>query len=282
MLNLFFYLYIHMADWDLLIPGAGLTSVGAVGVTIALAGISNTFLEGMHAVSLLCMFFGLLMLSGGLFKDGFPRSNKAKKAAVIILTLFIVAGLVGAYQVSSKVPSILSFIGVIVVISIPTLIIIIASHKKYQYLNRITIACVALMIVGSGIIISASWIGSSSSSSATTSSENKGDNTTKQTIPKVINATVFRASIPPGASGQGNPSYSPAIITVKKGDAIEWTNHDNVPHTVTSFKDIGKSFDSSIIMSNKTYLLDTSTLKGAEFDYFCTIHSYMKGKIMLK
>ena len=181
-----------MADWDLLIPGAGLTSVGAVGVTIALSGISNTFLEGMHAVSLLCMFFGLIMLSGGLFKDGFPQSNKAKKAAVIILTLFIVAGLVGAYKVSSKVPSILSFIGIIVIISIPTLIIIIASHKKYQYLNKITIACIALMIVGSGIIISASWIGSSSSSSsATTASENKGDNSTKQSIPKVINATVF-------------------------------------------------------------------------------------------
>ena len=79
MLNLFFYLYIHMADWDLLIPGDGLTSVGAVGVTIALSGISNTFLEGMHAVSLLCMFFGLIMLSGGLFKDGFPHLIKQKK-----------------------------------------------------------------------------------------------------------------------------------------------------------------------------------------------------------
>jgi plastocyanin len=271
-----------MTDWDLLIPGAGLTSVGAVGVTIALSGVSNTFLEGMHAVSLLCMFFGLIMLSGGLFKDGFPRSNKAKKAAVIILTLFIIAGLIGAFQVSSKVPSILSFIGIIVIISIPSLIIIIASHKKYRYLNKITITCIALMVVGSGIIISASLIGSSGSSSATNASENKGDNSTKQSIPKVINATVFRASIPSGASGQGNPSYSPAIITVKKGDAIEWTNHDNVPHTVASFKDNGKSFESPIIMSNKTYLLDTSTLTDAQFDYFCTIHPYMKGKIMLK
>ena len=137
MLNLFFYLYIHMADWDLLIPGAGLTSVGAVGVTIALSGISNTFLEGMHAVSLLCMFFGLIMLSGGLFKDGFPRSKKAKKAAAVILTLFIILGLIGAYQVGNRVPSIFSFIGILVIISIPSLIIIIALHKKHQYLNKI-------------------------------------------------------------------------------------------------------------------------------------------------
>ncbi len=270
-----------MTDWDLLIPGAGLTSVGAIGVTIALSGISNTFLEGMHAVSLLAMFFGLIMLSGGLFKDGFPRSNKAKKAAVIILSLFIVAGLIGAFQVSSKVPSILSFIGIIAIISIPSLIIIIASHKKYRNLNKITITCISLMVLGSGIILSASWIGSSSSS--TIASEKKGDNSTQQqSIPKVINATVFRASIPTGASGQGNPSYAPAIITVKKGDAIEWRNHDNVPHTVASFKDNGKSFESPIILSNKTYLLDTSTLTGTDYDYFCTIHPYMKAKIVLK
>ena len=270
-----------MTDWDLLIPGAGLTAVGAVGVTIALSGIADTFLEGMHAVSLLAMFFGLIMLSGGLFKDGFPKSNKAKKAAVVIISLFVIAGLIGAIQVSSRVPSILSFIGIIVIISIPSLIIIIASHKKYQHLNKLTIACISLIIIGSGVIISASWIGGNSS--VTAGSEKKGDNSTQQeSIPKVINARVFHASIPPGASGQGNPSFVPAIITVKKGDAIEWTNHDNVPHTVASSKDNGKSFDSSIIMSNKKYVLDTSTLTGSEFDYFCPIHSYMKGKIILK
>lgn len=272
-----------MTDWDLLIPGAGLTAVGAAGVTIALSGISNTFLEGMHAVSLLLMFFGLIMLSGGLFKDGFPRSKKAIKAVSVIIALFVIAGLVAAIQVSSRVPSILSFIGIMVIISIPTLIIIIASHKKYQHLNKITIACIALIIIGSGIIISTSWIGSSSSS-ATAGSEKKGDNVTTQqeSIPKVINAPIVHASIPPGASGQGNPSFVPAVITVKKGDAIEWTNHDNVPHTVVSFKDSGKSFDSSIIMMNKKYVLDTSTLKGTEYDYYCSIHPYMKGKIILK
>jgi len=87
-----------MTDMDLLIPGAGLTAIGAVGVTIALSGISNTFLEGMHAVALLCMFIGLIMLSGGLFKDGFPRSQKAKRAAAVIIALFVIVGLVGAFQ----------------------------------------------------------------------------------------------------------------------------------------------------------------------------------------
>jgi plastocyanin len=270
-----------MTDWDLLIPGAGLTTIGAVGVTIALSGVAATFLEGMHAVSLLCMFFGLIMLSGGLFKDGFPRSKKAKKAAAVILTLFIILGLIGAYQVGNRVPSIFSFIGILVIISIPSLIIIIALHKKHQYLNKIMITCISLMIIGSGIIIATSWM-ASSNNPATAGSEKKADNSTQQSIPKVINAPIVRATILPGASAKGNPSFKPAVITVKKGDAIEWTNRDNVPHTITSFKDSGKSFDSSIILSNKKYVLDTSTLKGSVYDYFCTIHTYMKGKIILK
>ncbi|MGN6348751.1 MAG: cupredoxin domain-containing protein [Candidatus Nitrosocosmicus sp.] len=270
-----------MTDMDLLMPGAGLTAVGAIGVALALSGISNTFLEGMHAVSLLCMFFGLIMLSGGLFKDGFPRSNKAKKAAAIGIAFFVIAGLVGAFEVSNRVPSILAFIGIVVLISILSLVIIIASHKRYPHLNKLTIVCISLIIIGSAAIISASWI--SSSNSVTAGSEKKTvDNSTQKPIPKVVNGQIVRASILPGASGQGNPAFKPAIINTKKGYAIEWTNNDNVPHTVTSFKDNGKSFDSSIIMPNKKFVLDTSTLKDTEYDYFCTIHPYMKGKFVIK
>jgi len=276
-----------MTDMDLLIPGAGLTAIGAVGVTIALSGISNTFLEGMHAVALLCMFMGLIMLSGGLFKDGFPRSQKAKRAAAVIIALFVIVGLVGAFQVSNRVPSILAFIGIIVIISIPSLVIIIASHKKYKHLSKLTVVCISLIIVGSGIIITSSWIASNNSNgsnnSATAGSDKKTTtNSTQESIPKVVNGQIVRASIPAGASGQGNPSFTPAIINAKKGYAIEWTNNDNVPHTVTSAKDNGKSFDSSIIMSKKKFVLDTSTLKDSEYNYFCTIHPFMKGKFVLK
>ena len=93
--------------------------------------------------------------------------------------------------------------------------------------------------------------------------------------------TIVPATIPAGASGQGNPSYEPAIIEAKKGEAIEWTNLDNVPHTVTSFADDGKSFDSSLIMTEKKYVLDTSSLTESKYDYYCTVHPFMKGSIAL-
>ena len=107
-------------------------------------------------------------------------------------------------------------------------------------------------------------------------------NSTQESIPKVVNGQIVRGFIPAGASGQGNPSFTPAIINTKKGYAIEWTNNDNVPHTVTSAKDNGKSFDSSIIMSKKKFVLDTSTLKDSEYNYFFMIHPFMKGKLVLK
>lgn len=270
-----------MTDWDLLMPGAGLTTVGAVGVTIALSGIAKTFMDGMHAVSILCMFFGLIFLTAGLFKDGFPTSKKAKTAVGIILVLFISAGIIGAVQVSTKVPTIFSFIAIVATISIPSIIIIIASYKKMTQFVKISAACVIIMVVGSAVLIGSIWL----AVPATASTEGKDNSTStagnSDTIPKVVNTTIVPATIPAGASGQGNPSYEPAIIKAKKGEAIEWTNHDNVPHTVTSFADDGKSFDSSLIMTNKKYVLDTSTLSEPKYDYFCTVHPFMKGSFEL-
>src|SRR5215210_504158 len=41
-------------------------------------------------------------------------------------------------------------------------------------------------------------------------------------------------TIPAGAATQGNPAYTPATLTVKKGDVITVTNTDTAPHTATN------------------------------------------------
>src|SRR4029077_19449537 len=84
------------------------------------------------------------------------------------------------------------------------------------------------------------------------------------------------------ASIKGNPNYNPDIVTAEKGNIIEWTNKDNSPHTVTSASDAGATFDSSLIKKGGgTYQLDTSKLNETEYDYMCTIHPFMTGKIMI-
>ena len=94
-----------MSDWDLITPGIGLTCIGIVGVGISLSGIAHTFIEGMHAVSLLTMFIGLIFLAAGIFKDGFPTSGRAKSATFITLGFLVTFGFAAAITIGTRVPS---------------------------------------------------------------------------------------------------------------------------------------------------------------------------------
>ena len=94
-------------------------------------------------------------------------------------------------------------------------------------------------------------------------------------------------SILQGASTQGNPAYAPAILTVKKGDSIQVTNKDTVPHTVTNGKDAsdptsGKLFDTSIINAGSTVQISTAKLSPGDYPFHCTIHPYMTGLLKVQ
>jgi len=67
--------------------------------------------------------------------------------------------------------------------------------------------------------------------------------------------------------------FSPAQISVKAGDTIEWVNKDFVAHTATS-RD--KSFDVQIPANGKGRL---TVSKAGTFDYYCRFHPMMKGQI---
>ena len=94
-------------------------------------------------------------------------------------------------------------------------------------------------------------------------------------------------TIPQGASVQGSPSYDPATLTIKKGDKITVTNKDNVPHTVTSGTgpqdpNSAKSFDTSIIEAGQSADISTEKLAPGEFPYYCIVHPYMTGKLVVQ
>jgi plastocyanin len=244
-----------MPDWDLLTPGIGLTSIGIVGVLVSLSGIAKTFIDGMHAVSLLTLLIGMVFLTPGIFKDGFPSSRKAKLGSFITLGVLIIIGLVAAIFSSGQTPTIFVYIAILLLISVPAAAVILGiyrnSSKVKLYLASFVVAVIISIISFSTLDID---------------------------ITKLAKVTIL-----PGSSAQGNPSYDPAQLVVKKDYlGINWVNQDNVPHTVTSLKDDGKSFDSSIIMGNANYTLLLSDLKEKEYDYFCTIHPYMKAKFQLE
>src|SRR5678809_227782 len=108
-----------MSDWDLLTPGIGLTGIGIFVVGISLSGIAHTFVEGKHTVSLLTMFIGLIFLTAGIFKDGFPTSGRAKSATFITLGFLVTFGFAAAITGGTQTPSIYAYIGLMMLISIP-------------------------------------------------------------------------------------------------------------------------------------------------------------------
>lgn len=270
-----------MTDWDLLTPGIGLTSIGIVGVGISLAGIAKTFVEGMHAVSLLTMFIGMIFLAAGMFKDGFPSTGRAKSATFITLGFLVSFGVAAAVTVSTQVPSIFAYIGLMILISIPAAVLSVASYKRTPYIKALAVIFIGAAVVGGASFYIFGLATPKSSSSQTGNSTNTTSGTKASQPPLSNLSQIVKVSILPGASAQGNPNYDPKSLNVKKGVGIQWTNNDNLPHTVTSFKDAGKSFDSSIIKSKDTFTLDTTKLSNNEYDYFCTIHPFMKAKFTI-
>src|SRR3972149_4172916 len=76
-----------MSNWDLMMPGMGLTAIGIAGVFIAYSGIAHTFVDGMHALTGLTMFFGLIFLSAGILEGGVSTTNKAKATTLVIISI---------------------------------------------------------------------------------------------------------------------------------------------------------------------------------------------------
>jgi plastocyanin len=74
-----------------------------------------------------------------------------------------------------------------------------------------------------------------------------------------------------------NMVFSPAEVTVNKGDTIIWTNKDFFPHTVTAEN---SSFDSKSIESGKSWKYTVK--RSGIFKYKCNLHPTMFGRLVVK
>src|SRR5215213_9749403 len=264
-----------MTDWDLMTPGIGLTSIGIVGVGISLSGIAKTFIDGMHAVTLLTMFIGMIFLASGLLKDGFPTSGRAKSATFITLGFLVTFGFAAAVTVSTQVPSIFAYIGLMLIISIPATVLAVASYRGAQYLKPLAVIFVSAAIVGGSTFYAFGVVTPKSPEPA----EEEQEAPPSAEEPAARPANTISARILPGASSEGNPHYDPDPLSVNHGDGVEWTNEDNTPHTVSSKQE--GVFDSGIIDAAATWLLNTADLQPAEYEYYCTLHPFMGATLVV-
>lgn len=73
-----------------------------------------------------------------------------------------------------------------------------------------------------------------------------------------------------------NFAFSPAIVTIKAGTTLTWTNRDSDPHTVSA---TDGSFHSPTLMTGQSYS-HTFTTPG-RFEYLCTIHPFMTATVVV-
>jgi plastocyanin len=81
----------------------------------------------------------------------------------------------------------------------------------------------------------------------------------------------------PSTIGIKDFKYGPSALTVPVGTTVTWVNHDEEPHTVTS----GTGAFSSAGLVNDGAFVRTFTKPGT-YQYFCAIHPYMKGTVVVK
>ncbi|MGH9714939.1 MAG: cupredoxin domain-containing protein [Candidatus Acidiferrales bacterium] len=74
-----------------------------------------------------------------------------------------------------------------------------------------------------------------------------------------------------------NFSFTPQEMTVAAGTKVTWVNHDDIPHTVVS---TNEAFKSKALDTDDRFTFTFE--KAGTYDYFCSIHSKMTARIVVK
>ena len=144
------------------------------------------------------------------------------------------------------------------------------THDSNQKLPKLSFiaALTSIGIIASGIMLSSivAPVYAISSSSGSPS----------KTLSRINNVTIIGI--------KKDKSFDPNPIEIKAGDSVTWTNDDNDIHTVTSGSSegptIGQEFDSGAIASGDSFTHKFE--KTGTYEYFCSFHESMIGKVVVK
>jgi plastocyanin len=97
----------------------------------------------------------------------------------------------------------------------------------------------------------------------------------------VLNASHGIAAAPGSATIDiAKFSFSPKEITVAPGTTVQWVNHDEIPHTITSAQGQAKVLASKGLDTDDKYSF--SFAKEGDYGYYCTVHPYMTGVVHVR
>jgi plastocyanin len=77
--------------------------------------------------------------------------------------------------------------------------------------------------------------------------------------------------------GIDNFKFAPTPLTIEKGTAVTWVNHDDIPHSIV-LNALGVRSKAMDTDGTFTYKFD----KTGTFFYVCGLHPFMQAKVVVK
>ena len=87
-----------------------------------------------------------------------------------------------------------------------------------------------------------------------------------------------RSALGANEIGIDNFSFMPPLLKVRRGTKVTWVNGDDVPHLIVN---VQQRFKASPVLDTGQRYATTLTAPGT-YDYFCSIHPKMTGKIVVE
>jgi len=78
-----------------------------------------------------------------------------------------------------------------------------------------------------------------------------------------------------------NFAFDPQSMTVSAGSTVRWVNYDSVTHRIVFIDTAGRDTDVDSNPLSASQSWSSKFDKPGTYDYYCTIHTDMKGKIIV-
>ena len=141
-------------------------------------------------------------------------------------------------------------------------------------MNKLVIVIVALLVIVGGFLfynLSTSKIVPLDNSMSENQNGLSGENEIiAENLEQTSNSQTYTIEIK-------SFSFQTSELEINAGDTIVWTNQDSVSHTVTS--DSGSELNSNYLSKSQSY--SHTFMQAGTFNYHCTPHPYMKGKVIV-
>ncbi len=134
------------------------------------------------------------------------------------------------------------------------------SNPPSHLLNRTLLVLGAMLVIATGVVFAAHESGSGGSGAQ--QSAGPADAVDKVPIKDFL--------------------FKPDAITVPVGTGITFTNEDSAPHTATSGQPPGSDgvFDTGTLTKGESKRVTVA--KAGTFAYYCQLHPFMKGTVIVK